>query len=117
MPFHSALVKAPLSLSCGLMIIFVLRVLTLFCTTSILRVIQVFWRNDSFVKGWRMSAIRDALLRLDEAIDRLEVTALSAAEERSVAADQPDNVVDVDFLAGRIDRAIASVELLLREEG
>lgn len=65
-----------------------------------------------------MSAIREALLRLDEAIDRLGDSAIILAEERYAAAlATPSNVVDVDFVAGRIDRAIATVEMLLREEG
>ncbi len=65
-----------------------------------------------------MSAIREALLRLDDAIDRLGDTAISLAEERrgAEALESGGNVVDVDFVAGRIDRAIATVEMLLREE-
>ncbi len=65
-----------------------------------------------------MSAIREALLRLDEAIDRLGDSAINMAEERFMPEPAvTGNVIDVDFVAGRIDRAIATVEMLLREEG
>ena len=65
-----------------------------------------------------MSAIKEALIRLDEAIDRLGDSAIILAEERGIADSAADgNVIDVDFVAGRIDRAIATVEMLLAEEG
>lgn len=70
-----------------------------------------------------MSAIRHALEKLDRAVGRLESSAASKpapdlSEGNTYAAyDVPENnVIDVDFLAHRIDRAIETVELLLKGE-
>lgn len=57
-----------------------------------------------------MSRIMYALERLDMAVGRLE----SSVEEAAVA--EENNVVDVDFVAKRLDHAIAAVENLLEEQ-
>lgn len=71
-----------------------------------------------------MSSIRVALGRLDQAVCKLEVSLADAMNnkqgfvpygEDNNGRDNGGNVVDVDFLSKRIDKAIDSVELLLKE--
>lgn len=65
-----------------------------------------------------MSSIRYALERLDSAVSRLDYSVSGA--ERTLQTQQskaPANVIDVNFVAGRLDRAIKAVEFLLKEEG
>lgn len=61
-----------------------------------------------------MSSIRSALEKLDRAVGCLDASVVQAQEAWSEAK---ENVIDVDFVARRLDRAIASVENLLQEEG
>lgn len=73
-----------------------------------------------------MSAIMYALERLDHAVGRLDFsvenveTALAAEDlrqpEQPQLRDAHGNVVDVDFVSKRIDRAIKAVEYLLNDE-
>lgn len=67
-----------------------------------------------------MSSIRYALERLDSAVSRLDYCVNGAEqvmqEQAYVIQSQQDNVIDVDFVAGRLDRAIKAVEYLLKEE-
>lgn len=72
-----------------------------------------------------MSSIRSALERLDNVVGRLDASvndaACSLCESRPIEASQPaaylrdsnGNVVDVDFVAHRLDKAIETVEHLL----
>lgn len=62
-----------------------------------------------------MSSIRDALDRLDQAVGRLEFSAESARSDAFYAVDPRGTDIDPEFLVGRIDRAIACVEILLSE--
>lgn len=83
-----------------------------------------------------MSSIRFALEKLDNAVGKLdssvsnvecalqdyvpveEVTRqVNAAKEDSLFHDPSGNVVGVDFVARRLDKAIETVECLLRDEG
>lgn len=67
-----------------------------------------------------MSSIRYALERLDSAVSRLDYSVSGAEqvlqEQAYTIQEQQDNVIDVDFVAGRLDRAIKAVEFLLKEE-
>ena len=67
-----------------------------------------------------MSSIRSALEKLDRAVDQLDVSVRSAEGALQQQVSQPladgENVIDVDFVALRLDRAIASVEKLLGAE-
>lgn len=67
-----------------------------------------------------MSSLRFALEKLDLAIGKLDssVSSVEQAFENYVPAGElsADNVIDVDFVAGRLDSAIARVEALLSEE-
>lgn len=79
-----------------------------------------------------MSSIRSALERLDTVVGKLDASVdnveyalqdyvpvtemarqIDAAREESRIRDCEGNVVDVDFVAKRIDRAIETVESLL----
>jgi len=69
-----------------------------------------------------MSSIRQALEKLDRAIDRLDasvalpdVPASLQAGGRSALYDRNGNIIDVDFVAARLDRAIQTVEQILRD--
>ncbi len=62
-----------------------------------------------------MSAIRDALDRLDQAIGRLEFSAEGVHSSAFYAGEPGGTDIDPEFLAARIDRAIACVETLLSE--
>lgn len=67
-----------------------------------------------------MSSIRHALEKLDLAIEKLDGSVSGVIAAKSIpspVAGAQDNVIDVDFVAARLDRAIATVEELLREEG
>lgn len=57
-----------------------------------------------------MSSIRYSLEKLDHAVEQLDQ---SVAQFERVPK---NNVVDVDFMSQRLDRAIATVESLLEEE-
>lgn len=59
-----------------------------------------------------MSSIRFALEKLDRAITRLDE---SVCDARDSYNSDSGNVIDVDFVSRRLDRAIASVEQLLAE--
>ncbi len=61
-----------------------------------------------------MSSIRSALEKLDRAVGYLDASVMQAQDEWHEAQ---ENVIDVDFVARRLDKAIASVENLLQEEG
>lgn len=61
-----------------------------------------------------MSSIRAALEKLDRAVSCLDS---SLIEAKGVCSDGAENVIDVDFVARRLDKAIESVESLLKEEG
>ena len=73
-----------------------------------------------------MSAIKDALDKLDQAVSKLD-TAMQHTEvqngqgfspqQTNILVREDGKVVDVDFIANRLDRAIDTVEYLLREEG
>ncbi|MCB1784282.1 MAG: hypothetical protein KDI13_09830 [Alphaproteobacteria bacterium] len=56
-----------------------------------------------------MSRIMHALERLDNAVGRLENSVVTAEQESGA------NVVDVDFVSKRLDRAISAVESILEE--
>lgn len=69
-----------------------------------------------------MSSIRQALEKLDRAIDRLDVSvalpdvpASLQVGGRSALYDRNGNIIDVDFVAARLDRAIQTVEQILRD--
>jgi hypothetical protein len=70
-----------------------------------------------------MSSVRYALEKLDMAISALDETASYAEVSllrkfgQEAGAEGAGNVIDVDFLAMRLDRAIDTVEALLHEEG
>ena len=59
-----------------------------------------------------MSSIRLALEKLDRAVGCLDKSVVQAQGDLSAAK---ENVIDVDFVARRLDSAIASVENLLKE--
>ena len=61
-----------------------------------------------------MSSIRSALEKLDRAVGHLDISVLQAQEDW---AETKENVIDVDFVAHRLDKAIASVESILQEKG
>ncbi len=67
-----------------------------------------------------MSSILNALEKLDFAVNKLDKS-VSDYETRPSDApqvrDSEGNVVDVDFVARRLDGTIKKVESLLREEG
>lgn len=66
-----------------------------------------------------MSAIRYALERLDNAVSRLDYSVSGAEQvfqEHAYYRAQAGNVIDVDFVAGRLDRAIKAVEYILDED-
>ncbi len=80
-----------------------------------------------------MSSIRVALEKLDNAVGKLDysVTNVEKALQDFVPADQVEqqiaeqtpqlcddngNVIDVDFVAKRLDKAIEAVEELLKDE-
>lgn len=62
-----------------------------------------------------MSSIRDALDKLDQAVGRLEISAAAVHSGTGFPAVSGGTDIDPEFLAGRIDRAIACVEMLLVE--
>ncbi len=77
-----------------------------------------------------MSSIRYALEKLDSAVGKLDtsVTNVENALQDYVPVDQvpteppqlrdeAGNVIDVDFVSKRLDRAIETVEQLLKDEG
>ena len=61
-----------------------------------------------------MSSIRYALEKLDFSISQLDES-VSAYEY--LEAPEPTNVIDVDFMAQRLDRAILAVETILKQGG
>ncbi len=74
-----------------------------------------------------MSSIRFALEKLDSAVGKLDasVTNVENALKDQAAAppmtqgqlfDEAGNVIDVDFVAKRLDKAIETVEGLLQQE-
>ncbi len=79
-----------------------------------------------------MSSIRFALERLDNAVAKLDASVVNVeialqdyvpveevekARAEAQLRDNSGNVIDVDFMAKRLDKAIATVEDLLKEEG
>ncbi|PCJ96031.1 MAG: hypothetical protein COA45_11585 [Zetaproteobacteria bacterium] len=83
-----------------------------------------------------MSSIKFSLEKLDNAVGKLDlsVTNVENALQEYVPADEVEaqlqeqahdlalrddsgNVIDVDFVAKRLDKAIAAVEILLNDEG
>lgn len=77
-----------------------------------------------------MSSIRYALEKLDSAVGKLDmsVTNVENALQEYVPVDQviteppqlrdeSGNVIDVDFVSKRLDKAIETVEQLLKDEG
>ncbi len=73
-----------------------------------------------------MSAIKDALDKLDQAVSRLDTAMQNSPVQNGQGTSQiqtnilvreDGKVVDVDFISNRLDRAIHTVEHLLREEG
>ena len=71
-----------------------------------------------------MSSIRVALEKLDNAVGKLDysVANVEKALQEYIPASQVEemiagNVVDVDFVAKRLDKAIQTVETLLNDEG
>lgn len=64
-----------------------------------------------------MSSIRDALEKLDQVVNKLDYSVYRAQDQqREKAHEAAENVIDVDFVAKRLDLAIDKVELLLQEE-
>lgn len=64
-----------------------------------------------------MSSIRDALEKLDQVVNKLDYSVYRAQDQqREKAQEAAENVIDVDFVAKRLDLAIDKVELLLQEE-
>ncbi len=68
-----------------------------------------------------MSSIRFALEKLDHAVGKLdssvtnvEMALQSYSPPQDALVDGSGNVIDVDFMAQRLDKAIATVESLLR---
>lgn len=59
-----------------------------------------------------MSSIRSALEKLDRAVGVLDASVVRAED---TFEEYEGNVIDVDFIAKRLDRAIANVETLLSE--
>ena len=68
-----------------------------------------------------MSPIRSSLEKLYQAIETLDGSVSDAPVGLQGTVDQlrddAGNVVDVDFVANRLDKAIATVENLLKDEG
>ncbi len=81
-----------------------------------------------------MSSIRVALEKLDNAVGKLDFSVSNVekalqefvpidevekqiAEQAPQLRDDKGNVIDVDFVAGRLDKAIKAVEELLKDEG
>ena len=68
-----------------------------------------------------MSPIRLSLEKLYQAIENLDNSVENAPnglqEHIAELRDDNGNVVDVDFVAKRLDKAIATVENLLKDEG
>lgn len=83
-----------------------------------------------------MSSIRFALEKLDNAVGKLDSSVsnveyalqdyvpveevsrqVAAAKQEGVFHDPSGNVVGVDFVAKRLDKAIETVEYLLKDEG
>ncbi len=64
-----------------------------------------------------MSSIRNALEKLDNAVSRLDLSVTEARENvhLSHTSKSDENVIDVDFVAKRLDIAIAKVESILDE--
>ena len=74
-----------------------------------------------------MSSIRNALEKLDQAVEKLDYSVAYAEKSygslsKNIAQtdmaffEEIGNVIDVDFMAARLDHAIATVEDLLRED-
>lgn len=61
-----------------------------------------------------MSSIRSALEKLDRAVSHLDASVIEAQERMD---EEQENVIDVDFVARRLDNAISSVESLLKDKG
>lgn len=61
-----------------------------------------------------MSSIRSALEKLDRAVSHLDSSVIEAQERMD---EEQENVIDVDFVARRLDNAISSVESLLKDKG
>lgn len=70
--------------------------------------------NNRNRKGDHMPSIMQALEKLDSAVGRL-VSSVEHAEKAAQAQDHNGNIVDVDFVAQRLDYAIEAVEGLLKE--
>lgn len=65
-----------------------------------------------------MSSVRDALEKLDQAVNKLDYSVYRAQDNKlEQAAREAENIIDVDFVAKRLDFAINKVEDLLKEEG
>ncbi len=65
-----------------------------------------------------MSSIRFALEKLDNAVSRLDLSVTEARNSWKISQQENDgNVIDVDFVAKRLDVAIEKVEAILGEEG
>ncbi len=83
-----------------------------------------------------MSSIRFALEKLDNAVGKLDVSVSSVenalmdyvpleevarqieqAKAETELRDDSGNVIDVDFVAKRLDKAIQTVEDMLKDEG
>jgi hypothetical protein len=59
-----------------------------------------------------MSSIRYALEKLDFSISELDESVSAFADYEPA---EPTNVIDVDFMAQRLDRAILAVETILKQ--
>tara|TARA_R110002072_G_scaffold176768_1_gene332648 strand:+ start:308 stop:505 length:198 start_codon:yes stop_codon:yes gene_type:complete len=65
-----------------------------------------------------MSSVRDALEKLDRAVNKLDYSVYQAQDQRNLEdAQKNENIIDVDFVAKRLDSAIERVEFLLKDEG
>ena len=66
-----------------------------------------------------MSSIKNSLEKLDRAVGKLDSSVSNVEQALQDFTPQPvtDNVVDVDFVAKRLDKAIETMEEILNEEG
>ncbi|MGH1403114.1 MAG: hypothetical protein ACRBDL_02625 [Alphaproteobacteria bacterium] len=63
-----------------------------------------------------MSSIRFALEKLDNAVSRLDLSVTEARNSwKDLQQESDGNVIDVDFVAKRLDVAIEQVEAILGE--
>ncbi len=66
-----------------------------------------------------MSLIKNSLQRLDKAVESLggSVNGVEQSiQDYKIAAENQNNVIDVNFVANRLDYAIEAVETILSEE-